>query len=166
MSFPTSTTATTTAATTITASPSAPDTSLEHPPTTSALVAVHLSALECLSNLLLSFPTSDSGPVNPAVLDLAVAAWPQAWSALLTVIVSTTSNLDRKAEVSFAALGALWGIARLARGVVVPSQEHVETLVRIADSPGAEEQVQVKCVGILGSLAQNVNELEINKVGF
>ncbi|QRV94785.1 ARM repeat-containing protein [Ceratobasidium sp. AG-Ba] len=136
----------------------------QHPPTTSALVSVHISALECLSNLLLSFPTSDSGPVNPAVLDVAVAAWPQAWSALRTILVSTPSDLDRRNEVSVAALGALWGLARLARGVVVPAQEHVETLVQIADSPGVDEKVQVKCVGILGSLAQNVNEIEINRV--
>ncbi|KAH7338936.1 armadillo-type protein [Rhizoctonia solani] len=101
-----------------------------HPPTTSALTAVHISALECLSNLLLSFPTSDRGPM----------------------------------ELSVAALGVLWGLARLARGVLVPQKEQVEQLVQIADSSQADEQVQVKCVGILGSLAQNTGEIEMNKV--
>ncbi|QRW09096.1 ARM repeat-containing protein [Ceratobasidium sp. AG-Ba] len=160
MSFSSPTDTTTTRISNSSSTPEAP----QHPPTTSALVSVHISALECLSNLLLSFPTSDSGPVNPAVLDMAVAAWPQAWSALRTILVSTPSDLDRRNEVSVAALGALWGLARLSRGVVVPAQEHVETLVQIADSPGVDEKVQVKCVGILGSLAQNVNEIEINRV--
>ncbi|KAG8723791.1 hypothetical protein FRC12_011343 [Ceratobasidium sp. 428] len=166
MSFPSPASPTTPANTTLitTSTSNTPDSPLQHPPTTSALVAVHISALECLSNLLLSFPTSDSGPVNPAVLDVAVAAWPQAWSALGTMLVATPSGSDRRCEVSIAALGALWGLARLGRGAIIPAQEHVETLVQIADSPSAGEQVQVKCVGILGSLAQNVNEIEMNKI--
>ncbi|KAG9121941.1 hypothetical protein FRC07_001876 [Ceratobasidium sp. 392] len=164
MSFPSPTT--TSANTTVTAGPTSNGSSslLQHPPTTSALVAVHISALECLSNLLLSFPTSDTGPVNPAVLEVVVAVWPQAWSSLRSVLVATPSSSDRKTEVSVAALGALWGLARLGKGVIVPAQEHVETLVQVADSSGVGEQVQVKCVGILGSLAQNLNEIEMNKV--
>ncbi|CAE6442616.1 hypothetical protein ACGC1H_007560 [Rhizoctonia solani] len=134
-----------------------------HPPTTSALVAVHISALECLSNLLLSFPTSDTGPVNPATADVAVAAWPCAWSTLNSSI-NAPSSTDRRLELSVAALGVLWGLARLARGVLVPQKEQVELLVQVADSSQADERVQVKCVGILGSLAQNVGEIEMNKV--
>jgi hypothetical protein len=68
-------------------------------------------------------------------------------------------------ELSVAALGVLWGLARLARGVLVPRKEQVELLVQVADSTQADEQVQVKCVGILGSLAQNTGEVEVNKVG-
>ncbi|QRV80293.1 ARM repeat-containing protein [Ceratobasidium sp. AG-Ba] len=134
-----------------------------------------ISLLRTLIPLLLAlkFRTHRLPPKRPnthqlprllSVLDMAVAAWPQAWSALRTILVSTPSDLDRRNEVSVAALGALWGLARLSRGVVVPAQEHVETLVQIADSPGVDEKVQVKCVGILGSLAQNVNEIEINRV--
>ncbi|KEP54669.1 putative ARM like repeat protein [Rhizoctonia solani 123E] len=134
-----------------------------HPPTTSALTAVHISALECLSNLLLSFPTSDTGPVNPATAQVAVAAWPRAWSTLNSSI-NAPSSTDRRLELSVAALGVLWGLARLARGVLVPQKEQVEMLVQVADSSQADEQVQVKCVGILGSLAQNVGEIEMNKV--
>ncbi|CAE6451747.1 unnamed protein product [Rhizoctonia solani] len=134
-----------------------------HPPTTSALTAVHISALECLSNLLLSFPTSDTGPVNPATAEVAVAAWPRAWSTLHSSI-NAPSSTDRRLELSVAALGVLWGLARLARGVLVPQKEQVEMLVQVADSSQADEQVQVKCVGILGSLAQNVGEIEMNKV--
>ncbi|KAG8736333.1 hypothetical protein FRC10_009456 [Ceratobasidium sp. 414] len=163
MSFPPPTTSPANTTAIVTPTSNVSSSALQHPPTTSALVAVHLSALECLSNLLLSFPASDSGPVNPAVRDVAVAAWSQAWPALRTVLSAAPSNSDRRAEVSIAALGALWGLARLARGVVVPVREHVETLVQIADSPGAEVQAQVKCVGILGSLAQNVDEVEMNK---
>ncbi|CCO32726.1 hypothetical protein BN14_06789 [Rhizoctonia solani AG-1 IB] len=68
-------------------------------------------------------------------------------------------------ELSVAALGVLWGLARLARGALVPRKEQVELLVQVADSTQADEQVQVKCVGILGSLAQNTGEVEVNKVG-
>ncbi|CAE6475962.1 unnamed protein product [Rhizoctonia solani] len=134
-----------------------------HPPTTSALTAVHISALECLSNLLLSFPTSDTGPVDPETANVAVGAWPRAWSTLSSSINAPTA-MDRRMELSVAALGALWGLARLARGVLVPQKEQVELLVQIADSSQADEQVQVKCVGILGSLAQNTGEIEMNKV--
>jgi thiamine biosynthesis lipoprotein ApbE len=136
---------------------------LEHLPTTSALAAVHISALECLSNLLLSFPAGDSGPINPTVLGSAVAAWPQAWNVLNTAL-EAPSSADRRMEVAVAALGVLWGFARLARGTLVPEQAHVEVLIQIADSPQADEQVQVKCVGILGSLAQNLKEVEMNRV--
>ncbi|CUA76366.1 HEAT repeat-containing protein 3 [Mus musculus] [Rhizoctonia solani] len=135
-----------------------------HPPTTSALTAVHISALECLSNLLLSFPTSDTGPVNPATAQVAVASWPRAWS-MLNSSINAPSSTDRRLELSVAALGVLWGLGRLARGVLVPQKEQVELLVQIADSSQADERVQVKCVGILGSLAQNVGEIEMNKVG-
>ncbi|CAE7053584.1 unnamed protein product, partial [Rhizoctonia solani] len=134
-----------------------------HLPTTSALTAVHISALECLSNLLLSFPTSDTGPVNPATAEVAVTAWPRAW-ATLNSSVNAPLSTDRRLELSVAALGVLWGLARLARGVLVPQKDQVELLVQIADSPQADENVQVKCVGILGSLAQNVGEVEMNKV--
>ncbi|CEL56135.1 putative ARM-like repeat-containing protein C1703,03c OS=Schizosaccharomyces pombe (strain 972 / ATCC 24843) GN=SPBC1703.03c PE=4 SV=1 [Rhizoctonia solani AG-1 IB] len=134
-----------------------------HLPTTSALTAVHISALECLSNLLLSFPTSDTGPVNPVTAEVAVAAWPRAW-ATLTASINAPSTTDRRMELSVAALGVLWGLARLARGVLVPRKEQVELLVQVADSTQADEQVQVKCVGILGSLAQNTGEVEVNKV--
>lgn len=142
--------------------------SLAHPPTTSALAAVHQCALECLSNLLLSFPAPETAPINPAVLELTVAAWPQAWSALGPLLVSSTPTSSAGAapasDVSTAALGVLWGLARLARGSLVPTREHIELLVQIADAPSAEEHVQVRCVGVLGSLAQNPNEVETNKV--
>lgn len=138
-------------------------TKLEHSPTTSALVAVHIAALECLSNLVLSFPAPDSGPVDPTVAELAVAAWPQTWNVLSTAL-NAPSSASRRMEVAVAALGVLWGLARLARGVLIPQQEHIEQLIQIADSSQANEQVQVKCVGILGSLAQNVKEVEMNRV--
>ncbi|GAB1526048.1 hypothetical protein RhiTH_009214 [Rhizoctonia solani] len=133
-----------------------------HLPTTSALTSVHISALECLSNLLLSFPTSDTGPVNPATAGVAVAAWPRAWTTL-TASINAPSTTDRRMELSVAALGVLWGLARLARGVLAPQKEQVELLIQVADSTQADEQVQVKCVGILGSLAQNTGEIEMNK---
>ncbi|QRW22289.1 ARM repeat-containing protein [Rhizoctonia solani] len=133
-----------------------------HLPTTSALTSVHISALECLSNLLLSFPTSDTGPVNPATAEVAVAAWPRAWTTL-TASINAPSTTDRRMELSVAALGVLWGLARLARGVLAPQKEQVELLIQVADSTQADEQVQVKCVGILGSLAQNTGEIEMNK---
>ncbi|CAE6367824.1 unnamed protein product [Rhizoctonia solani] len=133
-----------------------------HLPTTSALTSVHISALECLSNLLLSFPTSDTGPINPATAEVAVAAWPRAW-ATLTASINAPSTTDRRMELSVAALGVLWGLARLARGVLAPQKEQVELLIQVADSIQADEQVQVKCVGILGSLAQNTREIEMNK---
>lgn len=163
MSFPSSSLSTQLSPTT----PGTPQ-SLAHPPTTSALAAVHLCALECLSNLLLSFPTPEAVPLNPAVLELTMAAWPQAWSALGPLLNAPTPSSSAKAtptsDVSTAALGVLWGLARLARGSLVPTREHVQLLIEIADAPGVEDHIQVRCVGILGSLAQNPNEVETNKV--
>lgn len=162
MSFPTSSTAT------FSPSTSGTQQSLEHPPTTSALAAIHQCALECLSNLLLSFPAPEIAPVNPLVLGLTVAAWPQAWSALGPLLGSLIPTASASAipasDVSTAALGVLWGLARLARGSLVTTREQIEFLVQIADAPSAEEHVQVRCVGILGSLAQNPSEVGANKV--
>ncbi|KAF8753938.1 ARM repeat-containing protein [Rhizoctonia solani] len=107
-------------------------------------------------------PPSFLAPVNPATAEVAVAAWPRAW-ATLTASINAPSTTDRRMELSVAALGVLWGLARLARGVLAPQKEQVELLIQVADSTQADEQVQVKCVGILGSLAQNTGEIEMNK---
>src|SRR5277367_5973541 len=64
-----------------------------HPPTTSALSALHISALECLNNIFLSLTTSP----NPSItsdINSGLTVWNGIWSALS--LVGTQTGLGQE----------------------------------------------------------------------
>src|SRR6266498_2035927 len=88
-----------------------------HPPTTSALSALHIAALECLNNIFLS-PT----PTNPSVVsdvNSGLTVWNGVWSALSLVGTQTGLGQERRQEFWDVAVGVLWGVGRVWKGSLV-----------------------------------------------
>lgn len=95
-----------------------------HPPTTSALSGIHISALECLNNVFLSLATSPH-PAVAADVESGRKVWNDIWSALSTIGTQTGLGQERRQEMWEAAVGVLWGIGLVWKGSLVsvkPSQ--------------------------------------------
>lgn len=89
-----------------------------HPPTTSALSALHISALECLNNIFLSLTISR----NPRISSDAGggrSVWDGIWSALGLIGIQTGLGQERRQEAWDVAIGVLWGIGRIWKGSIV-----------------------------------------------
>ncbi len=96
-----------------------------HPPTTSALAAIHVAALECLNNIFLALATSlqsqtqQSGP-SMADASVGMGVWRQVWSALEAVGTDVDGpGQERRREFWEVAVGGLWGVAVVWKGVLV-----------------------------------------------
>ncbi|KAF8527379.1 ARM repeat-containing protein [Hysterangium stoloniferum] len=152
--------------------PSATDPS-RHPPTTSALSSIHVRALECLNNLFLAIDEAQTdGQASFSTQDKegARALWDELWGALAKVgkVVSggkivASRGLERKREIWEIAMGALWGVARVSRGYLIPDAEQVQALIEFCDAV-EEDMTKVKCIGTLECLAQNTEAIEANKI--
>ncbi|KAF8971665.1 armadillo-type protein [Flammula alnicola] len=133
-----------------------------HPPTTSALSAVHISALECLNNIFLSLATSPNPSVSSDV-NSGITVWNGLWSALSLVGTQTGLGQERRQEMWDISVGVLWGIGRLWKGTIVPDREQVDVLIKLC-SASSNPRLQVKCIGTLECLAQNPTAVEANQV--
>lgn len=89
-----------------------------HPPTTSALSAIHVSALECLNNVFLSLATSPNAGVS-ADKDSGRKVWADIWSALDAVGTETGLGQERRQELWEIAVGVLWGVGIVWKGALV-----------------------------------------------
>jgi hypothetical protein len=85
-----------------------------HPPTTSALSAIHIAALECLNNIFLSLATA---PIPSVSAGLTV--WNGLWSALQLVGTETGPGQERRQEFWEVTIGVLWGVGRVWKGSLV-----------------------------------------------
>ncbi|KIM47544.1 hypothetical protein M413DRAFT_62872 [Hebeloma cylindrosporum] len=133
-----------------------------HPPTTSALSAVHISALECLNNVFLSL-TASPNPAISSDVNSGLTVWNGIWSALSLVGTQTGLGQERRQEMWEVAAGVLWGIGRVWKGNLIPDGEQVNVLIHqcnAADDP----RLQVKCIGTLECLAQAPSAVEANQV--
>lgn len=89
-----------------------------HPPTTSALSAIHLSALQCLSNIFLSLSTSPNSGIA-ADSDIGLRIWNDIWSALAVVGTEGGLGQERRQEIWEVAVGVLWGTGSIWKGCLV-----------------------------------------------
>ena len=89
-----------------------------HPPTTSALSAIHVSAFECLNNLFLSLSTSPNAELT-ADEDTGRYVWSEMWAALSQVGLDIAPGQERKQEIWEIAIGVLWGIGSIWKGKLV-----------------------------------------------
>jgi len=89
-----------------------------HPPTTSALSAIHIAALECLNNIFLSFATVPI-PCVSADPNSGLTVWNGLWSALQLVGTETGLGQERRQEFWDVAIGVLWGVGRIWKGALV-----------------------------------------------
>lgn len=86
-----------------------------HPPITSALSAVHISALECLNNAFLSLASSRKIDVAADVTS-GRKIWNDIWSALAAVGTQTGLGQERRQEMWAKAIGVLWGVGNVWKG--------------------------------------------------
>jgi hypothetical protein len=89
-----------------------------HPPTTSALGAVHVCALECLNNLFLGLAAAQR-PAISANAQAGAAVWGQLWAALLAAGTSEGPGQERRRDMWETGVGVLWGVASVWKGVLV-----------------------------------------------
>jgi hypothetical protein len=95
-----------------------------HPPTTSALSAIHISALECLSNAFFSLAstTATAAARVSAASDMqaGLRVWSGVWAALAGVGSPVESApKSARAAVWDVAAGVLWGIGAVWTGKIV-----------------------------------------------
>ena len=89
-----------------------------HPPTTSALSALHICALECLNNVFLSLTTSRNLSI-PLDASSGRTVWDGVWSALSLIGTQTGLGQERRQEAWNIAVGVLWGVGRIWKGSIV-----------------------------------------------
>lgn len=89
-----------------------------HPPTTSALSAIHVAALECLSNAFLALAAA------PAAAAADVQIGQRVWAAVWAALAGAGSPADAargsaRAAVLDVAVGVLWGVGSIWPGKIV-----------------------------------------------
>jgi hypothetical protein len=89
-----------------------------HPPTTSALSAVHVCAAECLNNLFLGLGISKRLSVAHNA-QAGAAVWNQVWNALRAVGTIEGPSQGRRREMWETSVGVLWGVASVWKGALV-----------------------------------------------
>jgi len=141
---------------------SPPSNPSSHPPTTSALGAIHASAFECLNNIFLSFSASPN--VELAADESAGRdVWSAIWTALSKVGPDIGPGQACKREIWEIAVGVLWGIGNIWKGRLAPVDQQAQILMNICES-STEVPVQVKCIGTLECLAQHLDSIEANRI--
>lgn len=99
-----------------------------HPPTTSALSAIHICALECLNNIFLSIASPADGGSLAAGPEREHGAqiWGAIWAALQAVGTDVNGpGQERRREMWAVAVGVLWGVANAWKGVLVSASSIV-----------------------------------------
>ncbi|KAF9469766.1 armadillo-type protein [Collybia nuda] len=132
-----------------------------HPPTTSALSAIHISALECLNNIFLSLATSPNPSVS-ADKNSGMKLWVDIWSALAAVGTETGPGQERRQEFWEIAVGVLWGVGIVWKGILPPNDDQVQVLIQLCEAT-SDPRTRVKCIGTLECLAQHPESIDGNK---
>ncbi|KAF8910080.1 armadillo-type protein [Gymnopilus junonius] len=133
-----------------------------HPPTTSALSAVHICALECLNNIFLSLTTAPDASIF-ADVNSGLTVWNGIWSALGLVGTQTGLGQERRQEMWDVSVGVLWGIGRIWKDTLPSSSEQINVLIQLYNAT-ADPRLKVKCIGTLECIAQNPSAIEANKI--
>ena len=135
-----------------------------HPPMTSALSAVHVSALECLNNIFLSMATSLGGRPSGLALENGRSVFEAVWGALGVVGTDiSAAGQERRREMWDIGVGVLWGTGQVWKGALAPTVEQVEVLTQFCNAT-AEVGVKVKTIGTLECLAQHPDSVDTNRV--
>ncbi|KAJ3569733.1 hypothetical protein NP233_g4854 [Leucocoprinus birnbaumii] len=133
-----------------------------HPPTTSALSAVHVTALECLNNVFLSLASSRKPEIAADVVS-GMKIWNDVWSALAAVGTQTGLGQERRQDMWEKAVGVLWGIGNVWKGSLEPNEEHISLLIQFCNA-SSDSKVKTQCIGTLECLAQHPNSIQANRV--
>ena len=160
-----------------------------HPPTTSALSAIHICALECLNNVFLSLATparlQSQGFASDADREAGPRIWERVWRALEVVGTDVDGpGQERRRDMWQIAVGVLWGVSLLWKGILVsrfaadvlgahgsdeerprqiPQEAQVGVLIQLCTA-APDASVKVKCIGTLECLAQHPEAIDGNRV--
>ncbi|KAJ3922238.1 armadillo-type protein [Lentinula edodes] len=137
-------------------------TSSIHPPTTTALSAIHISAMECLNNIFLSLATSPNPSVS-ADAEGGRKVWNEVWASLGVVGTELGLGQERRKEMWEIGVGVLWGLALVWKGTLSATEEQIQVLIRYSDG-ASDEITKVKCIGALECLAQYPQSITNNQV--
>ncbi|TCD71129.1 hypothetical protein EIP91_012077 [Steccherinum ochraceum] len=121
-----------------------------HPPTTSVLSAIHICAMECLNNIFFSLATPKKGQSSNVSLKSDVDELQH-------------PGQERRREMWQLAVGVLWGIGIVWKGVLVPTDAQVQLLIQFCETSD-DQAVKVKCIGTLECLAQHPQSVDTNRV--
>ena len=135
-----------------------------HPPMTSALGAIHVSALECLNNVFLSMATSLGGRPSGLAPENGREVFDAVWGALGAVGTDIAdAGQERRREVWDIGMGVLWGVGNVWKGALMPTEEQVQVLTQFCGVT-ADPAVKVKTIGTLECLAQHPASVGANRV--
>lgn len=135
-----------------------------HPPTTSALSAIHVSALECLNNIFLSITSTSHGGRASFDAKIGKKVWEDIWLALMAVGIEFSGPAqERRKEMWEIGVGVLWGVGNAWKGTLVPREDQVQVLMQLCDA-ASSSSVKVKCIGTLECLAQHPDSVDANRV--
>ncbi|EKM61546.1 uncharacterized protein PHACADRAFT_135300 [Phanerochaete carnosa HHB-10118-sp] len=139
-----------------------------HPPTTSALSAIHTCALECLNNIFLSLASpaqlQTRGFTSDADREAGPKIWDAVWRALSAVGTDVESaGQERRRDMWYIGVGVLWGVAILWKGILVPQVEQANVLIQLC-AAASDPAVKVKCIGTLECLAQHPESIDGNRM--
>jgi len=133
-----------------------------HPPTTSALSSVHISALECLNNIFLSLATSR---YTPSSIDHAAGqqVWSSVWNAL-SVVGTDTSGLgqERRQEIWEMAVGVLWGVGTVWKSTLVSTSGQI-LMHSTDDYAGAGRRASEIVNAILRSIGRPASSSKVHR---
>ncbi|KAK0465459.1 armadillo-type protein [Desarmillaria tabescens] len=133
-----------------------------HPPTTSALSGIHVSALECLNNIFLSLARVPNSSVS-SDKEAGQKVWKDVWSALSIVGTDFGMGQERRREVWEISVGVLWGIGNVWKGSLTPDVDQVNLLIQFCNA-SSDAQTRVKCIGTLECLAQHPDSIDGNRI--
>ncbi|EMD42255.1 hypothetical protein CERSUDRAFT_110786 [Gelatoporia subvermispora B] len=135
-----------------------------HPPTTSALSAIHISALECLNNIFLSMATAAARHKLDIDVQNGYKLWHEIWRALGIVGTEISgAGQERRRDMWELAVGVLWGIGNIWKGSLPLENEQVDVLIQFCNAT-SDPLVKVKCIGTLECLAQHPQSIDGNRV--
>ncbi|KAG7452218.1 ARM repeat-containing protein [Guyanagaster necrorhizus] len=133
-----------------------------HPPTTSALSGIHVSALECLNNIFLSLARVRNTSIS-SDKEAGQRVWKDVWSALSVVGPEFGMGQERRREMWEISVGVLWGIGNVWKGSLAPDVNEVNLLTQFCNA-SSDSQTRVKCIGTLECLAQHPDSIDSNRI--
>ncbi|KAI0706300.1 ARM repeat-containing protein [Cerioporus squamosus] len=133
-----------------------------HPPTTSALGAIHISALECLNNIFLSMATSLGGRPSGLAPENGRMVFDAVWRALAAAGTDISGpGQERRKQMWDIGVGVLWGVGNIWKGALVPIAEQIQVLTQFC-SATTDISTKVKTIGALECLAQHPESVDAN----
>jgi len=101
--------------------------------------------------------------LSPSDREAATFVWEELWNILYDVGYRSEKGQEQRFEMWVAATGALWGVARVCKTRLVAQDSQIRSLIEFYGKI-SDDDVRVKCIGTLESLAQTPYAIEQNQL--